>query len=187
MANELQFFLDAPVAYGDGIVAATYGAAGTLWGSTATNGTVVYKRCSGPCAMTLRCIYAQVGTTVNSATPVVFTAAVRPQVGTGTVASGTRVVGTISVPITAAAGDLVYGTLSDPDININPNEELIIELTTKAVTSGGGYVGSAFTYSLVGPTSGGSATSPKVTAKPYGQQAAQGPAVGQVKLVTTGA
>lgn len=187
MANELQFFLDAPVAYGDGIVAATYGAAGTLWGSTASNGTIVYKRCSGPCALTLRAIYAQVQAAITSPTRVVFTAAVRPTVGTGTVASGTRVIGTIEVPITAAAGDCILGSISDSDININPNEELIIELTTKAVTAGGGYVGAAFTYSLVGPTSGGSATSPKVTAKPYGQQAAQGPAVGQIKLVTTGA
>jgi len=186
MAQELQFFLDAPVAYGDGIVAATYGAAITLLGSTQTNTTIIYKRCSGICHLQARAAGIQLTTSISGGTAVVLTAAIRPTAGSGTVASGTRTVGTITIPATAVAGDVILCVWSDADRNINPGEEFILEITTKATTGGAGYISAAFTPALIGPTSGGTATVPKVTAKPFGVGAAQGAASGSIKLVSTG-
>lgn len=186
MAQELQFFLDAPVAYGDGIVAAAYGAAITLLGSTQTNTTIIYKRCSGVCALQVRQLGVQLTTSISGGTAVVLTAAVRPIAGAGTVASGTRIIGTMTIGATAVAGDVIYVVWSDADRNMNPGEELIVELTTKSTTGGAGYVSATYTPSIVGPTSGGTATVPKNTTKPFGVGAAQGAASGTIRLVSTG-
>lgn len=179
MANELQFMLDAPVAYGTGTTAAAYDAVGGAdLGSTATNGTVIYKRVSGICGITIRACGFVVTTGVTGGTAIVLTCYVRPTVGSD---AARRTVGTITVPATAVNGDVAWGTWGDDDISVNPGEEILVELTTKATTAGGGYVSACVNPFLVGPTSGGSAATPKVTVKPYGVSK-----VGQIKLVTSG-
>lgn len=179
MANELQFFLDAPVAFGTGTTAAAYDATtGSDLGSTATNMTIIYKRVSGICGLTIKAVGLTVTAAVTGGTAIVLTCYVRPTVGSET---SKRTVGTITVPATAVAGDVCWGTWGDDDISVNPGEEITVELTTKATTAGGGYISAAINPFLVGPTSGGSATTPKVTVKPFGTTK-----VGSVKLVTSG-
>jgi hypothetical protein len=179
MANELQFMLDAPVAFGTGTAAAAYDAVGGAdLGSTATNGTVIYKRVSGICGLTIKACGFNVTTAVTGGTAIVLTCYVRPTVGSDT---NRRTVGTITIPATAVIGDVCWGTWGDDDIAVNPGEEVLVELTTKATTAGGGYVSACINPFVVGATSGGSATTPKVTVKPYGAVK-----VGQIKLVTSG-
>jgi hypothetical protein len=179
MANELQFFLDAPVAFGTGTGAAAYDAVGgSDLGSTATNGTVIYKRLSGICGITIKGMGFIVVTSVTGGTAVVLTCYVRPTVGTD---AARRTVGTITVPATAVTGDVCWGTWGDDDISVNPGEEIIVEVTTKATTACVGYITATFNPFFVGATSGGSATAPKVTVKPYGVAK-----VGQIKLVSSG-
>jgi hypothetical protein len=182
MANELQFFLDAPVAYGTAATAAAYDATtGTTVGSAATDGalgtgTVLYQRLSGACGMQIKFVGFSVTVAITGVS-VVLQVTVRPTIGSNTSA---RVVGTITVPTGAAIGDSVFGTFGDDDINVNPGEEVIVHLLTKS-TAGSGYVTAGYNCFMVGPTSGGSATAPKTTTKPYGAVK-----VGSVKLVTSG-
>ena len=173
--------LDAPVALGAVAVAAAYDAGvGTDIGTASAAGTVIYKRCTGPCAFQLKFIAYQLSTalTVSGA---VLTVAVRPVAGTGTVASGTRVIGTITVPV-GIAGDVFWGVLSGDNTNINPGEEIIVEVTTKGGGTGSGFLCAGYSWNLVGPSSGGSATTAVTTVKPYGTTK-----TGSVKLVTSGA
>jgi hypothetical protein len=179
MANELQFFLDTPVAFGTALAAADYDATtGTVIGSTATNGTIIYKRLSGACGLTIKHMGFVVTVAVTGGTAVVLTCYVNPTVGSTT---ARRTVGTITIASGTAIGDAVFGTFGDDDISVNPGEEVTLELTTKATTAGAGYVSAGYNCFHVGPTSGGTATVPKVTTKPYGAVK-----VGQVKLVTSG-
>jgi hypothetical protein len=179
MANELQFFLDTPVAFGTALAAADYDATtGTVIGSTATNGTIIYKRLSGACGLTIKHVGFVVTVAVAGGTAVVLTCYVNPTVGSTT---ARRTVGTISIASGTAIGDVAYGTFGDDDISVNPGEEVTVELTTKATGAGAGYVSAGYNCFHVGPTSGGTATVPKVTTKPYGAVK-----VGQVKLVTSG-
>jgi len=187
MAEE--FLCDAPVAYASGTGAAAYdGAGGADVGSTATATNIIYKRCSGPCTLKLRFMSFVPTAPILGATDVVLTAAVRPTVGVGTVASGTRVIGTITVKAgagTTILGDVLLAVSSDKDINVNPGEEVIVELTTKGASTGTGFVTAAWSQSLLGPTAGGTPSTPILTAKPYGKSATQGAAVGQVKCIST--
>jgi hypothetical protein len=182
MANELQFILDTPVAYGAAAAAAAYdAAAGTTIGSAATDGalgtgTVIYQRLSGACGLQIKFV-GFVVTVAITGVSAVLSVVVRPTVGANTSA---RVVGTITVPTASAIGDVCYGTFGDDDISVNPGEEVIVYLSTKS-TAGSGYVTAGFSCFLVGPTSGGTATTPKTTVKPYGAVK-----VGSVKLVTSG-
>ena len=179
MANELQFVLDTPVAFATALAAADYDATtGTVIGSTASNGTIIYKRCSGACGLQIKHIGFVVTVAVTGGTAVVLTCYVNPTVGSTT---SRRTVGTISIASGTAIGDAVFGTFGDDDINVNPGEEVTVELTTKATTAGAGYVSAAFNCFHVGPTSGGSATTPKTSTKPYGAVK-----VGSVKLVSSG-
>jgi len=179
MANELQFFLDTPVAFGSALAAAAYDATtGTVIGSTATNGTIIYQRLSGACGMQIKHVGFVTTVAVTGGTAAVLTCYVNPTVGSTT---SRRTVGTISIASGTAIGDVVYGTFGDDDINVNPGEEITVELTTKATTAGAGYLSVGLNCFHVGPTSGGSATSPRTTTKPYGAVK-----VGSVKLVTSG-
>lgn len=179
MANELQFILDTPVAFGSALAAAAYDATtGTVIGSTATNGTIIYQRLSGCCGLQIKHVGFVVTVAVTGGTAVVLTCYVNPTVGSTT---SRRTVGTISIASGTAIGDAVFGTFGDDDINVNPGEEITVELTTKATTAGAGYISAAFNCFHVGPTSGGSATTPRTTTKPYGTTK-----VGSVKLVSSG-
>jgi hypothetical protein len=179
MANELMFILDTPVAFATALAAAAYDASpGTIIGSTATNGTIIYQRQSGACGLTIKHVGFVITTAVTGGTAAVLTCYVNPTVGATT---SRRTVGTISIPATAVIGDVIFGTFGDDDISVNPGEEVTVELTTKATTAGAGYISAAFNCFHVGPTSGGSAGTPKVTVKPYGAVK-----VGQIKLVTSG-
>src|SRR5580765_711334 len=179
MANELQFILDTPVAFSTALAAAAYDATtGTVIGSTASNGTIIYQRISGACGLQIKHIGFVITVAVTGGTSVVLTCYVNPTIGSVT---SRRTVGTITILSGSAIGDVIYGTFGDDDINVNPGEEVTVELTTKATTAGAGYVSAAFNCFHVGPTSGGTATTPKTTTKPYGAVK-----VGSVKLVTSG-
>jgi len=181
MAMEMSFFLDSPVAFGTSTTAAAYDAAtATSVASGASNNTVIYKRLSGACGLRWKFAGIQLSTSISGGTAVVLTAFVRPIVASDT---GRRTVGTITIPATAVAGDVIYAVFSDDDIKINPGEECTIELTTKSTTNGAGFITAGYCPFLVGPTSGGSATVPVIRTKPYGTSTDN---IGSIKLVSSG-
>jgi hypothetical protein len=92
-----------------------------------------------------------------------------------------RVVGTITVPASSVIGDVAEAVFSSDFININPGEEITCEVTTKTAALGSGFISALYTAFLVGPTSGGTATVPIITPKPF-----QTNKVGSIKLVSSG-
>lgn len=177
MAN---YIFDAPVAYATAATAAAYdGTVGSSVGVAVTPPSVVYKRCSGVCGLKISALGFQVTVAIAGATAPVLTITVRPTFGSGT---GARTVGTITIPATAIVGDVVEAVFSSDNINVNPGEEVVVEVTTVGTGVGSGFVTAMFEAFLVGPTSGGTTSVPVVTTKPFGTTK-----VGQIKLVSSGA
>lgn len=177
MAN---YLFDAPFCNATAATAADYdGTVGSSVGTAVTTPFALYKRCSGVCGLKIGAMGFQVTVAIAGATAPVLTVSVRPTFGSGT---GARVVGTITIPITAVVGDVIQAVFSSDNINVNPGEEVIVECTTKGASTGSGFVTAMYEFFLIGPTSGGTTTTPVVTTKPYGTTK-----VGAIKLVSSGA
>src|SRR5262245_40763408 len=176
MAGEFQ--LITPFCHGTAATAADYdGTVGSSIGTAQTAGTAIFKACSGVCGVKIGAIGFQLTIVVSGATAPVLGVYVRPTFGSDT---NIRTVGTITVPVTAIVGDVIEGVLSNDNITVNPGEEIVVKCDTKGAGTGSGFVTACLQPYLVGPTSGGSATTPKVTPKPFGAIK-----VGQIKLVTS--
>lgn len=174
------FILDSPVAYGSVAAVADYDATvGASIGTASAAGTVIYKRCTGVCGLKVGAVGIVITAAVTGATAPVLTVYARPTVNTNTLQ---RTIGTITVPVTAIVGDVYFCVFSSDNINVNPGEEISVEVTTKGAALGSGFISACFQPFLVGPTSGGTTASPVSTIKPFGATK-----VGTIKLLSSGA
>jgi hypothetical protein len=177
----MPFQLYGPYAHGTVATAAAYdGTVGSSIGVAQGAGTVIFKVCSGVCGLKIGAVGIQLTVAVTGATAPILGIYVRPTFGTDTPTP--RTVGTITVPVTAVVGDVVYGVFSSDNISVNPGEEVIVKADTVGAALGSGFISMIAEPFLVGPTSGGSTSVPRTTTKPFGATK-----TGSIKLVTSGA